>query len=100
MWIVNVIKYSASSIPVVQLGLSMQNASRALKDAVHSATRVYALTDARYQEGAANHLDLVLAEQTLLGYQRQELLNRGQQLLNAVQPVKALGAGWAARPQP
>ncbi|MDD0811588.1 efflux transporter outer membrane subunit [Curvibacter sp. RS43] len=86
----------------VQDGLSTQAAlrqsSRALQQAVASAEKVLSLSQARYQAGASSLLEVVLAQQTLLGYQRQEVQNRSQQLLTSVQLVKALGGGWQAEP--
>ncbi|MDD0839922.1 efflux transporter outer membrane subunit [Curvibacter sp. HBC61] len=86
----------------VQDGLSTQAAlresSRALQQAVAAAEKVLSLSQARYQAGASSLLEVVLAQQTLLGYQRQEVQNRSQQLLTSVQLIKALGGGWQVEP--
>ena len=84
----------------VQDGLStraaLDRAARALEAGVQSAGTTYELTQVRYQAGAANRLELVLAQQNWLAYRRQALQNQGQQWLNTVQLIKALGGGWQA----
>ena len=75
---------------------SLQSSARSLEHASDSAAHALSLSQARYQGGAANLLELLVAEQTQLGYQRQAVQNRGQQLLASVQLVKALGGGWQA----
>ena len=54
----------------------------------------FELTQARYERGAASHLEVLTNEQIWLGYERQLLQNQGQQLVNTVQLVKVLGGGW------
>lgn len=73
---------------------ALRAAQQSLGQAERSAARVLALSQARYQAGASSQLEVVLAQQTLLGYQRQATQNRSQQLLTSVQLVKALGGGW------
>ena len=66
----------------------------ALKASAQSARMAFELTQARYERGAASHLEVLTNEQIWLGYERQLLQNQGQQLLNTVQLVKVLGGGW------
>jgi outer membrane protein TolC len=68
--------------------LSQANAS------VASAELAYRIADDRYKGGVAIYLDVLTAEQTLLGNQRQAVQIHGQQFLTAVYLVKALGGGW------
>ncbi|MBV8620534.1 MAG: efflux transporter outer membrane subunit [Curvibacter sp.] len=86
----------------VQDGLStgdaLRQAAGALQAGVQSADQAEALTRLRYQAGAGNRLELAQSQLNRLAYQRQVLQNQGQQLLNAVQLVKALGGGWHTAP--
>ncbi len=62
--------------------------------AVASTRRVLAMSTARYEGGASAYLDVIVAQQALLGSERQASQLRGQQLLTAVLLVKALGGDW------
>ena len=73
---------------------SLLDASKSLSVAVKSSKNAWSLSQARYEAGASNQLEFLLAQQTHLGYARQEVQNKGQQLLNTVLLVKALGGGW------
>ena len=75
---------------------TMAQAASDLDRAARSSAQALEITEVRYHGGAANRLELVLAQQNLLAYQRQQVQNQGQQLLAAVQLVKALGGGWQA----
>lgn len=75
---------------------ALREAQRSLQQAVKSAGKVLELSQARYRAGASSLLEVVLAQQTLLGYQRQQVQNQSQQLLTSVQLIKALGGGWKA----
>jgi outer membrane protein TolC len=82
----------------VQDGLSstvtLGEAYVSAKRAADSAGAALRLSTDRYTLGVANHLEVVIAEQGYLNYQRQVVQLQGQQLLNAVRLVKALGGGW------
>jgi NodT family efflux transporter outer membrane factor (OMF) lipoprotein len=84
----------------VQDGLSsdaaLTRASASAKVAADSADRSLGLSTDRYRSGLAANLEVVVAQQTLLGYRRQEVQLRGQRLLNTVKLIKALGGGWHA----
>ena len=75
---------------------TLAQAASDLDRAARSSAQALEITEVRYHGGAANRLELVLAQQNLLAYQRQQVQNQGQQLLAAVQLVKALGGGWQA----
>jgi multidrug efflux pump subunit AcrA (membrane-fusion protein) len=63
---------------------------------VHSAQRAYDIAIDRYWGGVDTYLDVITAEQTLLNNQRQAVQIHGQQFLEAVYLIKALGGGWGA----
>ena len=82
----------------VQDGLSgsaaLEKAAGSAASAADSATSALSIVRARYQAGLANHLELIIAEQTALNYRRQSVQLHGQRLLNAVRLIKALGGSW------
>ena len=84
----------------VQDGLNgeaaLARAGKSAKVAADSAQNSLALSADRYRSGVASNLEVVVAEQTFLGYRRQQVQLQGQRLLNAVKLVKALGGGWHA----
>ncbi|MDP9064618.1 MAG: efflux transporter outer membrane subunit, partial [Pseudomonadota bacterium] len=61
---------------------------------VQSAQRAFDLASDRYKGGVAIYLDVLTAQQTLLGNRRQAVQIHGQQYLTAVSLVQALGGGW------
>jgi outer membrane protein TolC len=73
---------------------NLDQASAEAGAAVASAQRVVDLANDRYTGGLATYLDVVTAQQALLGNERQQVQIRGQQMLVAVFLVKALGGGW------
>ena len=73
---------------------ALEQASKSLSVAVKSSKNALSLSQARYETGAANHLEYLLAQQTYLGFARQDVQNKGQRLLNSVLIVKAMGGGW------
>ncbi|MGO4328598.1 efflux transporter outer membrane subunit [Cupriavidus sp. 2TAF22] len=62
--------------------------------AVGSASKVLDMATARYDGGATGYLDVITAQQGLLGAERTAVQLRGQQMLTAVFLVKALGGDW------
>jgi NodT family efflux transporter outer membrane factor (OMF) lipoprotein len=82
----------------VQDGLNgeaaLTRAGKSAKVAADSAENSLGLSVDRYRSGVATNLEVVVAEQTFLGYRRQEVQLQGQRLLNAVKLIKALGGGW------
>jgi NodT family efflux transporter outer membrane factor (OMF) lipoprotein len=73
---------------------SLERASEFADASVASAQRAFDIASARYQGGVAIYLDVLTAQQTVLGNQRQAVQIRGQQFLTTVYLVKALGGGW------
>lgn len=68
---------------VTQADASVKSA----QDAVNIATE-------RYKGGVDTYLEMITAQQVLLGNQRQAVQVHGQQFATAVYLVKALGGGW------
>ena len=63
---------------------------------VNSAQEAFDIATARYKGGVDTYLEMITAQQVLLGNQRQAVQVRGQQFATAVYLVKALGGGWGA----
>lgn len=82
----------------VQTGLdataALQAATRSADAAAASSQRALDIANARYSGGIDIYLNVITAQQTQLGNQRQAVQLHGQQLANAVYLVKALGGGW------
>ena len=62
---------------------------------VNSAQEAFDIATARYKGGVDTYLEMITAQQVLLGNQRQAVQVRGQQFATAVYLVKALGGGWS-----
>ncbi len=62
---------------------------------VRSAQQAFDLATARYKGGVDTYLEMITAQQVLLGNQRQAVQVHGQQFATAVYLVKALGGGWS-----
>jgi NodT family efflux transporter outer membrane factor (OMF) lipoprotein len=73
---------------------SLERAAVQANASVESAQRAFDIASERYKGGVAIYLDVLTAQQTLLGNQRQAVQIHGQQFLTAVYLVKALGGGW------
>lgn len=73
---------------------SLERAAHQADASVESAQRAFDIASDRYKGGVALYLDVLTAQQTLLGNQRQAVQIHGQQFLTAVYLVKALGGGW------
>jgi NodT family efflux transporter outer membrane factor (OMF) lipoprotein len=73
---------------------SLDRAATQANASVESAQRAFDIANERYKGGVAIYLDVLTAQQTLLGNQRQAVQIHGQQYLTAVFLVKALGGGW------
>jgi len=88
----------------VQDGLTgSANLARAASEAgaaVRSAQRVVDIANDRYAGGLATYLDVVTAEQALLANERLQVQINGQQVLEAVYLVKALGGSWQSANTP
>jgi outer membrane protein, multidrug efflux system len=62
---------------------------------VKSAQDAFDIATARYKGGVDTYLEMITAQQALLGDQRQAVQVHGQQFATAVYLVKALGGGWS-----
>lgn len=84
----------------VQTGMDSLTLLAAASDraqaAAQSSARALEIADARYTGGLDIYLNVITAQQTLLTSQRQAAQIQGQQLVNAVFLVKAMGGGWVA----
>jgi NodT family efflux transporter outer membrane factor (OMF) lipoprotein len=77
-------------------GLASLDRAGAQADAsVNSAQQAFDIAAARYKGGVDTYLEMITAQQVLLGNQRQAVQVRGQQFATAVYLVKALGGGWS-----
>lgn len=65
-----------------------------INQSVESAKHVLELTQARYEGGIDNYLDVINAEQAVLFYERQAIQNKGQQFQVSIFLIKALGGSW------
>ena len=63
--------------------------------AVASARRVLDLATARYEGGATTYLDVITAQQSLLGVERQTAQLESQRRVTSVFLIKALGGDWS-----
>lgn len=61
---------------------------------VRSAQQAVDIATERYKGGVDTYLEMITAQQVLLGNQRQAVQVHGQQFATAVYLVKALGGGW------
>jgi outer membrane protein, multidrug efflux system len=77
-----------SNLSTLSQALSTQAA------AVEDARKALEIANNRYVGGVTNYLDVITAQTTLLNNQRLETQLLGQQLVNTVYLVKALGGGW------
>jgi NodT family efflux transporter outer membrane factor (OMF) lipoprotein len=66
---------------------------------VTSAQEAFDIATTRYKGGVDTYLEMITAQQVLLGNQRQAVQVRGQQFATAVYLVKALGGGWSEEPK-
>lgn len=73
---------------------TLASAHAAAQNASRAAAKVADITEDRYQAGLASAVERYIARQNALISQRQEQQLAGQQWVNAVSLVKALGGGW------
>ena len=76
---------------LASLGRAVTQADASVK----SAQEAFDIATARYKGGVDTYLEMITAQQVLLGNQRQAVQVRGQQFATAVYLVKALGGGWS-----
>ncbi len=73
---------------------ALDRATAQARVAAASARRVLDMATARYEGGASTWLDVIAAQQSLLGAELQASQLAGQRQLAATFLVKALGGGW------
>jgi outer membrane protein, multidrug efflux system len=77
-------------------GLASLNRAATQADAsVRSAQDAFDIATSRYKGGVDTYLEMITAQQVLLGNQRQAVQVHGQQFVTAVYLVKALGGAWS-----
>ena len=74
---------------------SLDRAGSRADASVKSAQDAFDIATARYKGGVDTYLEMITAEQTLLGNQRQAVQVHGEQFATAVYLVKALGGAWS-----
>ena len=78
---------------------ALDRASAQSRRAVDSSRRVLEMATARYEGGATTYLDVINAQQALLGVERQTTQLASQRNVTAVFLVKALGGDWQPAPE-
>jgi multidrug efflux system outer membrane protein len=73
---------------------ALDRASAQSRQAVASSRRVLDLATSRYEGGASTYLDVITAQQSLLGVERQTTQLQSQRRVTSVFLVKALGGDW------
>ena len=73
---------------------ALERASAQAGAAVASARRVLEMATSRYEGGATTYLDVINAQQALLGVERQATQLASQRRVTSVFLVKALGGDW------
>jgi outer membrane protein, multidrug efflux system len=74
---------------------SLDRAATQADSSVRSAQEAFDIATARYKGGVDTYLEMITAQQVLLGNERQAVQVHGQQFATAVYLVKALGGGWS-----
>lgn len=78
---------------------ALDRASAQSRRAVDSSRRVLEMATARYEGGATTYLDVINAQQALLGVERQTTQLASQRNVTSVFLVKALGGDWQPAPE-
>jgi multidrug efflux system outer membrane protein len=88
-----------SAMEEVENGITgLDSLGRAVAQAdagVKSARQAFDIATDRYKGGVDTYLEMITAQQVLLGNERQAVQVHGQQFATAVYLVKALGGGWS-----
>ena len=77
---------------------ALDRASAQSRQAVASSRRVLDLATSRYEGGAATYLDVITAQQSLLGVERQTTQLESQRRVTSVFLIKALGGDFQSAP--
>jgi outer membrane protein TolC len=78
---------------------ALERATAQAGAAVASSRRVLEMATARYEGGATTYLDVINAQQALLGVERQATQLASQRRVTSVFLIKALGGDWEGAPQ-
>ena len=78
---------------------ALDRASAQARQAVDSSRRVLDMATNRYEGGATTYLDVINAQQALLGVERQASQLASQRRVTSVFLVKALGGDWQRAPE-
>ena len=78
---------------------ALDRASAQARQAVDSSRRVLEMATSRYEGGATTYLDVINAQQALLGVERQATQLASQRRVTSVFLVKALGGDWQRAPE-
>jgi outer membrane protein, multidrug efflux system len=78
---------------------TLDRAAAQADSSVRSAQEAFDIATARYKGGVDTYLEMITAQQVLLGNERQAVQVHGQEFATAVYLVKALGGGWGEDPQ-
>lgn len=78
--------------------VSLDRAVTQADSSVKSAQDAVDIATERYKGGVDTYLEMITAQQVLLGNQRQAVQVHGQQFATAVYLVKALGGSWSETP--
>jgi multidrug efflux system outer membrane protein len=74
---------------------ALDRASAQSQRAIASSRKVLDLATSRYEGGATTYLDVINAQQSLLGIERQATQLQSQRRVTSVFLIKALGGDWA-----
>jgi NodT family efflux transporter outer membrane factor (OMF) lipoprotein len=74
---------------------ALDRASAQSQRAITSSRKVLDLATSRYEGGATTYLDVINAQQSLLGIERQATQLQSQRRVTSVFLIKALGGDWA-----
>jgi len=74
----------------------LDQAHQSQQHAVDASRKTLDLATSRYTGGLVNYLDVVTAQQNLIGNEQELAVLQGQKLVTSVLLVKALGGGWDA----
>jgi len=74
----------------------LDQAHQSQQQAVNASRKTLDIATSRYTGGLVSYLDVVTAQQNLIGNEQELAVLQGQKLVTSVLLVKALGGGWDA----
>ena len=78
----------------------LENEAKVLEQAVASARRAEAVSEAQYKGGTATYLQVITTQTALLEDERTALDVQTRRMVSAVSLIQALGGGWDASTLP